>query len=303
MPLKSGTSQKTVSHNIGAEMNAGKGRAQSIAIALSKKRESEKRKKAWTGADLTPVEKEFITLDSTGEPHTEGLREDEQPMEYMHAGGMAKAREAEHFQEHPAMFNGGKMQEKMRRAEKKLYGGNEVSYEDAKEDPGYQKHAANIKDAFGFVPKDNAADKKKESDNVADSSSGYSRGGRVKKYVAGGEASVAEKIIMQNPNPGDAGSAYDDNDEEHLSEDGQESPYGDHGGMYNYQTHVDRSVDSSGGNLKEIYDDEEIPMMAGGDAGAPEERHDEDDSLEDVDSSFIEDFLRRKKNRSSTPSY
>lgn len=292
MPLKSGTSQNVVGGNIKREMGAGKPRAQAIAIALSKKRDSEKRRKAWTGADLTPVEKEFITLDSTGEPHTEGLREDEHPMEYMHAGGEAKMREKERFQKAAKMLSGGK----------RMYGGEEVSYEDAQNDPKYQKHAANIKNAFGFVPKDNASDDDSQSDkSVADS--GYSRGGRVKKYVAGGEASVAEKIIMQNPQPGNAGSAYDNDDEEHLPEDDQESPYGDHGGMYDYQTHVDRSVDSSGGNLKEVYDDEEIPMFSGGSAADQEVHHDEDDSLEDVDTSFIEDFLRRKKNRSSTPSY
>ena len=40
MPLKSGTSPKTVSKNIKTEIAAGKPQPQAIAIALSKKRES-----------------------------------------------------------------------------------------------------------------------------------------------------------------------------------------------------------------------------------------------------------------------
>ena len=44
MPLKSGTSDKTVSKNIKTEMAAGRPQKQAVAIALSKKREAQRKK-------------------------------------------------------------------------------------------------------------------------------------------------------------------------------------------------------------------------------------------------------------------
>lgn len=44
MPLKSGISQKTVGKNISELQHSGYPQKQSIAIALSKKRESEKKR-------------------------------------------------------------------------------------------------------------------------------------------------------------------------------------------------------------------------------------------------------------------
>jgi hypothetical protein len=45
MPLKSGSSKKVISHNIKAEMEAGKKQSQAIAIALAKAGKARKQRK------------------------------------------------------------------------------------------------------------------------------------------------------------------------------------------------------------------------------------------------------------------
>jgi len=45
MPLKTGTSKKTFSQNVKAEMDAGRPQKQAVAIAYAKKREAQKKGK------------------------------------------------------------------------------------------------------------------------------------------------------------------------------------------------------------------------------------------------------------------
>ena len=53
MPLKRGSSQKTISSNIRTEMQAGKPRNQAMAIALSTAKRTKKPKKAAKGGSIT----------------------------------------------------------------------------------------------------------------------------------------------------------------------------------------------------------------------------------------------------------
>lgn len=97
MPLKIGTSKKTFSHNVGAEMDAGKPQDQAVAIAYAKKREAMKRRHKWrggyaAGGDVAPdMQADDLhalpTMNTSGEPHTRYRDEMTHPMEFMAYGG------------------------------------------------------------------------------------------------------------------------------------------------------------------------------------------------------------------------
>lgn len=62
MPLKKGTSNKTVSTNIKREIKAGKPRRQAVAIAMEKKRES-------AGSDFRSAERMAYLRSLKGKKH------------------------------------------------------------------------------------------------------------------------------------------------------------------------------------------------------------------------------------------
>jgi len=64
MPLKDGYSKPAISHNIRAELAAGRQRDQALAIALSSAREARKRRAMWTGG---PVEQDSDVEEATTE--------------------------------------------------------------------------------------------------------------------------------------------------------------------------------------------------------------------------------------------
>lgn len=56
MPLVSGKSKEEFSENVETEMDAGKPQKQAVAIAYSKKRESDRRRKLWEGGQVSDPE-------------------------------------------------------------------------------------------------------------------------------------------------------------------------------------------------------------------------------------------------------
>lgn len=92
MPLRTGSSQKAFSHNVGSEMDAGKPQDQALAIAFSKRREAMRRKKMWMGGSVAPdtQDDDLMVMDhynTSGEPHTEDDDMVDHPMEFMDDGG------------------------------------------------------------------------------------------------------------------------------------------------------------------------------------------------------------------------
>lgn len=93
MPLKMGSSPKSMSYNIKTEMAAGKPQKQAVAIAYAKAREAKRMAKKWRGGEISDEDEDFSDVHtyghnvSSGEPHTDEYDDEIHPMEYMYAGG------------------------------------------------------------------------------------------------------------------------------------------------------------------------------------------------------------------------
>lgn len=128
MPLKTGFSKDTFSHNVATEMDSGRSRAQSLAIAYAQKRKAERLKRMWRGGysaggtvapDLQDDDLEVTGhYNTTGEPHTEDLDGEAHPMEFMADGGMIDDMEDETTG--PPM--GAKFQDALRRRHRRFRG-------------------------------------------------------------------------------------------------------------------------------------------------------------------------------------
>src|SRR5882672_1815278 len=84
MPLKQGYSEKTASENISKLRGEGYPQEQSLAIALSKQRESKRRRAMWRGGrvdldrqdqDLIVEEGNYRPHDTSGDPNTNDPKE------------------------------------------------------------------------------------------------------------------------------------------------------------------------------------------------------------------------------------
>lgn len=305
----------------------------SFSAAMMKENESKKRRKKWVGGDIYDnVGENSHPKDSSGEPNTNQYEEEEHPMEYMAGGGLAPATYYEYqgpgaldYGPDTAMSApkigksksddgtdmgeeemagpdssdmgdvdrtvsiGGEMRyqdsKRFKRAEKMLAGGEARSREPEHLQESPAMHA-------GGVAK--SPERREKQPRPAMYTGGLSKPGIGKGGGLKGAFEHDDDTPPPPPPPKavkveDDGNDYYAGGEARLPEDRHEQPY---------------PAMHAGGPAREREpeDFEEMPhMMAGGDAALPEERHLENDSLEDVDSSFIEDFLRRKRNRMSTP--
>lgn len=331
MPLKSGYSQKTVGQNISKLEKENYPMKQSIAIALSKKRESEKRKKMWGGGD---VENEMGVNDhphnTSGEPHTEENEEEEKPMEFMADGGLVPATSYTYQGSKPKQYGDYNVMGALSKSGgKKPSGGDSLSA-----GPGSESESpvgGSSREAMAYAGMEARMDRAKkmlaggeaktEEKRSLQAPSGMHAGGVAKsremagkepmpKMYGGGQPGVGrggglkgafehDDDLPPPPPPKavrveDEESGYMAGGEAKLPEqrDPQEDPYGDTGGKYH---------DNEGDETLPEHEEEMPRMYAGGDAALPEDRHLEDDSLEDADASFIEAFLRAKKNKSAAP--
>lgn len=318
MPLMSGSSKKAVGHNIAKEMSEGKPRAQSIAIALSKRRESMKRKKMWGGGD---IEDEMADNDhpynSSGEPETQGFREEEKSMSYMADGGMVPPTSYSYqgdknYDYSPnAKFkspSGGKKKDDPDYGTSK--GGDEMAGSDSSDSSSdmssyaFAGGPAKKREKERFESAAKMLDGGPVEEPVTINPKGIGKGGGLKGAFESGDSTYDPKTGENKFAGGNAGKGLPRHDQDAPkmaagglakdpeNRDAQESPYGGAGGKY-HDSEGDESLPE---------DEEEMPhMYAGGNAALPEERNLEDDSLEDVDASFIEAFLRARKNRSAAP--
>lgn len=110
MPLITGKSKQAFQKNIKSEVGAGKPLNQALAIAYSKKREAEHRRKMWAGGEVEPMHAEGGMVDGMPEEpavataHQDDPEKGVEPEKYAAGGEVGMSMPDFHIHEQPSPY-------------------------------------------------------------------------------------------------------------------------------------------------------------------------------------------------------